>query len=263
MKTLDISIFSLFLCFLLLLISFFTSFLLKLSLSKTILISVSRMTIQLILIGIFLKYLFKWNNPFINLTWLMVMIISAVYTVISTSKVKFTKFFPYAFVSFTFSTFLVILYVNKFVIRIDNIFDAKYIVVLSGMLLGNTLRSNIIGINIFYKNLRKESDQYFYILSLGATQFEAILPYLRESMLSALKPTLATMATMGLVALPGMMTGTILGGASPITAIKYQIVIMIAIFVCTNISVLLTILLTLKVSFNNYGILRNDFFRDK
>jgi putative ABC transport system permease protein len=66
------------------------------------------------------------------------------------------------------------------------------------------------------------------------------------------------MATMGLVALPGMMTGTILGGSSPLVAIKYQIMIMIAIFSCTNISVLGTIYLSLKKSFNEYGILKAE-----
>ena len=96
--------------------------------------------------------------------------------------------------------------------------------------------------------------------SLGASQYEALLPYLRESVQLALKPTLAAMATMGIVALPGMMTGVILGGASPEVAIKYQIMIMIAIVVSTIMSVVLTILMTLRVCFNRYGVLRQNVF---
>ena len=75
---------------------------------------------------------------------------------------------------------------------------------------------------------------------------------------SGLKPSLASMATMGIVALPGMMTGVILGGTSPEVAIKYQIMIMIAIIVSTITSVILTILMTLRVCFNRYGVLRQD-----
>ena len=56
--------------------------------------------------------------------------------------------------------------------------------------------------------------------------YEAVLPYLRKSLRAAVKPTLANIASVGIVTLPGMMTGQILGGASPLVAIKYQITIM-------------------------------------
>ena len=76
----------------------------------------------------------------------------------------------------------------------------------------------------------------------------------------AVKPTLASMATMGIVALPGMMTGVILGGTSPQTAIKYQIMIMIAIVTSTTASVVLTILMTMRVCFTKYGMLKTEIF---
>lgn len=101
------------------------------------------------------------------------------------------------------------------------------------------------------------------MLSLGAGRHEALLPYVRERTLLALRPTLAAMATMGVVALPGMMTGVILGGTSPEVAVKYQIVIMIAIVVSTIASVMLTILMTLRVCFTKYGTLRTDIFADQ
>ena len=70
----------------------------------------------------------------------------------------------------------------------------------------------------------------------------------------ALLPTITTMSTIGLVSLPGMMTGVILAGADPISAIKYQIAIMIAIFTGTSITVFLAVLLTVKKSFSPYGL---------
>jgi putative ABC transport system permease protein len=69
------------------------------------------------------------------------------------------------------------------------------------------------------------------------------------------------MATIGLVSLPGMMTGVILGGADPMTAIKYQIAIMIAIFSGTAITVALAIWLTMKSSFTAYGVLDYQIFK--
>lgn len=260
METVDLSVVSLILTFLLLALPVILSLIYGLTLIKPLFYSVARMTIQLILIGLFLKYLFSWNNTFINLLWLIIMIIIAVFSAVRGSSIKITKIAIPSFFSFSIATFIVIFYLNIFVIPLDNIFDARYLIILGGMLLGNSLRGNIVGISSFYRNIRNDSKKYLYVLSLGSSQYEALLPYLRESVQLALKPTLASMATMGIVALPGMMTGVILGGASPEVAIKYQIMIMIAIVVSTIISVVLTILLTLRVCFNRYGVLRQSVF---
>ncbi len=260
METVDLSLVSLLLTFLLLALPVILSLKFGFGLIRSLFYSVARMTIQLILIGIFLKYLFLWNNTWINLLWLLVMITVAVFSAVRSSAIKIGKVFIPGFLSFTIATFVVIFYLNIVVIPLDNIFDARYLIVLGGMLLGNSLRGNIVGISTFYKNIRKDAKKYLYVLSLGASQSEALLPYLRESVQLALKPTLAAMATMGIVALPGMMTGVILGGASPEVAIKYQIMIMIAIVVSTITSVVLTILLTLRVCFNRYGVLRREVF---
>lgn len=260
METIDLSYYSMGLAFLLLIIPLAMSLVYGLNMVKPVLYSTARMSIQLFLIGIFLKYLFLWNNSLINISWLFVMILVAVFSAIKSSSLKAGKVVFPVLVSFSTATFLMLLYLNIFVIKPDKIFDARYLIVLGGMLLGNSLRGNIVGIESFYKSIRNDNRRFLYTLSLGATHYEAVLPYLRESLELALKPTIAAMATMGIVALPGMMTGTILGGASPDVAIKYQIMIMIAILVSTITSVLLTILMTLKVCFTGYGTLRQDIF---
>ena len=260
METINIPISSLALSFLLLLIPIAISLFLRLNILRSLLYSVARMAIQLILIGFFLKYLFEYNNPVVNILWLSVMLTTAVFSAIKSSTIKVSKIFLPVFISFTISTLTVIFYLNTVVIDLQNIFDARYLIVLSGMLLGNSLRGNIVGIAAFYKNIRKDTKGYLYRLSLGASEYEALLPYMRQSIELALKPTLAAMATMGIVALPGMMTGVLLGGASPELAIKYQIMIMIAISVSTIMSVVLTILMTIRICFNKSGILKQDVF---
>ena len=260
METVNISILSLGFAFLLLTLPVILSLIFKFKLIKPLFYSVARMSIQLILIGIFLKYLFLWNNAFVNLLWLTIMIIVAVFSAIRGSSIKIGKIFIPSLISFSIATFIVVFYLNFIVIPLNNVFDARYLIVLGGMLLGNSLKGNIIGISTFYKNIKKDTKEYFFVLSLGASHYEALLPYLRESVQLALKPLLASMATMGIVALPGMMTGVILGGASPEVAIKYQIIIVIAIVISTITSVVLTILMTLRVCFNKYGVLRQDVF---
>ena len=79
---------------------------------------------------------------------------------------------------------------------------------------------------------------------------------MREALIKSFNPTIASMAVMGLVALPGTMTGQILGGSSPNVAIKYQIMLMITIFSSSLISVLLTLWAAKRRSFDSWGIKR-------
>jgi putative ABC transport system permease protein len=260
MDTIDLSIISLLIAFLLYVVPIAISRYYRIGLIGPLLWATTRMTVQLILIGIFLKYLFEWDNAPLNILWLAVMVLVAVVSAVRQSSMKLARMLLPAFGSFSLATFSIILFFNIFVIRLDNVFNARYLIVLGGMLLGNSLRGNIIGITSFYNNIRKDRKRYRYRLSLGATFREAVRPYLRESVQLALKPTIAAMATMGIVALPGMMTGVILGGASPEVAIKYQIMIMIAIVVSTILSVFLTILMTMRSCFTGYGTLREDIF---
>ncbi len=256
----DISYLSLFFCFLLLSIPLIISLILKVKIIKSSIIAVIRMAIQLTLIGIFLEYIFNLDNPFINILWVLIMIVVATITVISRSELNLKIFYIPIFISFIISNVLIVLYFTSVVIRLDNIFQAKYLIAISGMLLGNCLRSNIVGITHFYENIKRDENRYLYYLSLGATKFEILRPYFSNSIAVALKPTIASISVIGLVALPGMMTGQILGGSNPLVAIKYQMAIMVAIFVSTSISVLLSILLTIRRSFNSYGILKDRVF---
>jgi putative ABC transport system permease protein len=263
MQTPDITIVSLFLCSLLLLIPLAVSLIFRLQIIRSTLWSVLRMAVQLVLIGIFLKYLFQFNNGILNVSWLIIMIFVATVNVINKTDLKFRFFVLPTLVSFVIATLFVVLYFTVVVLGLENIIDARYFVVIGGMLLGNSLRGDIIGIGNFYRAVKRNENRYLYHLACGATAMEALAPYFKESLVSALKPTIATMATMGIVFLPGMMTGQILGGVSPLLAIKYQIAIMIAIYVSTTIAINLTILFTIRACFNEYGIIKKAIFNKK
>ncbi len=260
MGTIDVSLVGVLFAFLLLVIPVAISLYFKIGLVKQLLYAVFRMATQLLLVGIFLKYLFKINNPYLNVAWLSIMILVAVFSAVKNSTLRAGKIVIPAFLSFSIITFFIVIYLNLNVLRLQNLFDARYLIILGGMLLGNSLRGNIIGISSFYKNIKKDKKHFLYILSLGATKNEAIMPYLRDAIQLAMRPTFASMATMGIVALPGMMTGVILGGADLQTAIKYQIIINLSIVVSTITSITFTILMTLKVAFNSSGLLKEDIF---
>ena len=197
MATVDISILSLYIVFSLLIIPVILNKFYRIGLMKPLSYSTVRMSVQLVLIGIFLKFLFSLNNAFLNIIWLMIMVLVAVWSAIQSFSMKVSKVLIPAFLSFFLATFSIVLFVNFFVIKLTYVFDARYLIILGGMLLGNSLRGNVIGISSFYNGIKKSYKKFLYTLSLGATLGEATLPYLKESINLALKPTLVSMATMG------------------------------------------------------------------
>jgi putative ABC transport system permease protein len=219
----DISYTSLIFCFFLLAIPIFISRKIQLGLEKSTIEAAFRMSIQLCLAGLFLNFIFNLNSGLLNLFWVGVMTFFASYMTIKSADLNVKKLFVPIILSIAFSNLAVLLYVNKFVITLDNLLDARYLIPIAGMLLGNALRGNVIGIGDFYRDIKRNENRYFYSLSIEADMYEAVLPYLRKSLRTVVKPPLANIYSIGIVALPGMIPGQILEGASPLVAIKYQI----------------------------------------
>lgn len=147
-------------------------------------------------------------------------------------------------------------------VGVTPLYDAPYLIPMIGMLMGNALQGNVISLERFYSSLKSDRDIYELMLFNGVSRWEAITPFINQALSAAISPAVAGMMTIGLVSLPGMMTGQILGGTVPIEAIKYQIVIMGAIFLTLFFSVFFNLLLTPLVTFTSYGVLRNDIFRE-
>jgi len=244
------------LVYLLLLIPLAVLWALKITLIRQSAVSVIRMTVQLVLVGLYLRFIFELNSIWVNGLWMLIMIVSANLTVLRGAGLPFKRYFAPTFTGIALSTFLIAGFLVFLAVRPAPFYDARYLIPITGMILGNCLRSNVIALERFYSAIRTNEREYLTYLLMGATPFEAALPFFRKAVRAALAPTVSTMATLGIVSLPGMMTGQILGGSFPMTAIKYQIAIMIAIFSSTALATALNILLTMKVSFDEYGIVR-------
>lgn len=235
----------------------------KTGLNRQMVIATARMTLQLLFVGYYLEYLFEYDNAWINTAWIMVMVVVADFATIDRSglKSKWALILP-----IFFATFLGIILINLFflelVIQLPNFLEAQYAIPITGMVLGNCLRSNVIGINDFYYNLKNNKERYQFYLASGATRAEALYPFFQSALKKSANPTLATMATIGLVSLPGMMTGQILSGSSPMTAIQYQIMIMLAIFSGTILSVFLAIKFCNRTVFFENDMLDQSIFKD-
>jgi putative ABC transport system permease protein len=124
------------------------------------------------------------------------------------------------------------------------------------MVLGNALTGVSLALDRFTEDLASRRDQIEAFLALGATRWEAAYKPIQEALRTGMIPTINSMLVMGLVSLPGMMTGQILAGASPIDAVRYQIVIIFMIASGTALGTICVVLLTFRVLFNQEHQLR-------
>ena len=259
----DLNLLSLMSLFIFLIPVFYINRRLRLTINKTMFTSIIRMCVQLSFVGVYLEFLFKFNSPVLNTIYLLIMISIACQSIIRSSNLKTKLFFMPVFFSLFIPFTVILIFFNAVVVRIDNLFEAKYLIPIGGMLLGNCLRSIIIGLNNFYSGIQKDEKVYLYSISIFNNRIQALKPYFKESFLAAITPIIASMATIGLVSLPGMMTGQILGGSIPIVAIKYQIAIMLSIFYTEYFSTMLSVLFSLKVGFNELDVLNKNIFISK
>jgi len=235
----------------------------KTGLVKDTIIAAVRMTVQLLALGLYLEVLFRLNNTWLNLLWGIIMIIIASYTTIKRSELSKKMFLiPFTLALFASIT-LIDLYFFKIVLKLNFFFESRYFIPITGMLLGNALRTNIIALNEYFEKLVLENNAYKFALANGATQKEALLPFYRRAIKKAFNPSIATMAIMGLISLPGMMTGQILSGTNPAIAIKYQILIMITIFASTMLAVMFTIAISNGFIFDDYKNVKPNIQKNK
>jgi len=235
----------------------------KAKMVKDTIIAVIRMVVQLLFVGFYLEYLFILNSALINLLWVFIMIIVATFSITSSAKLKLKYFAIPNFIAIFLSLLLVDTFFLGYLIKLPNVFDAQYLIPITGMILGNSLQNNIISLNSFYNDIRKNEIQYRYSLSLGATLKEATQPFMQEAIRKSFSPTIARMAVLGLISLPGTMTGQIIGGSSPVVAIKYQILIMVMIFVSSVLSVAMAIIIANRFAFDKYFNLKYEIFSAK
>ncbi|MDE6355365.1 MAG: ABC transporter permease [Prevotella sp.] len=224
---------------------------------RSTLIAVGRMVVQLFLIGLYLRYLFEWNSPWINILWVLLMVVVASLTASHRTRLRRRVVLLPLMAGLLGAALVVGLYFLVFVLRLPHPFDARYFIPIMGILMGNMLGVCVMGLNTFYDGLQRERQLYYYLLGNGATHLEAVMPFVRRAIERAFAPCIANMAVMGIVSLPGTMIGQILGGSAPGIAIKYQMMIIVITFSASMLALMTTLHLADRRSFDVHGRLRD------
>lgn len=191
-----------------------------------------RMTVQLVLAGLILTYIFENPHPIFVVAYIVAMIAFSIRRVLSKAKDLNKNFKIAVSLSLAFSGLSIIVYFMYVVVG-ESVFNPQYTIPIAGMIIGNSMTGVTLALKNFTENIRNQRNKIDALLNLGATPKKILVPYVNNAIETALLPTLNSMLGMGIVSLPGMMTGQILSGTLPTTAIMYQIAIMIAI--CTSV----------------------------
>lgn len=213
----------------------------RLGLEKSLAIAAARMVVQLALIGIVLKFIFAQASPIWTLVFALIMVVAAGVEIVT----RLNRRLPaWPLMGLSSSTLLFVgTFVTVFgvgiVVAPDPWYAPRYVLPILGMVLGNTMTAIALVLESLSEAAYRERTAVEARLSLGTPRFEALSGPLRTALRTGLMPMLNSMATTGIVALPGMMTGQIIAGADPIGAAKYQVMIMFLIAGATALGSLL------------------------
>jgi len=226
---------------------------------KEVLIASIRMTLQLILVGYVLVYLFESMNPFLTILVLLIMESFAIYNIFQRSNRPLTnRLKKVVALSMVFGTLSSLLFFLFVVIQISPWYDPQYFIPIAGMLIGNSMTGISLGVNRLLEGMNERKALVESALMLGATPKQAAKEVVDSAFDSAILPTINSMMGMGIVFLPGMMTGQILSGVSPTTAIAYQIAIMLGILGSVSLTVIIFVQLGSQSFFNDRDQLKTD-----
>lgn len=255
---LDLSLWQVALAGLLILVNLGLSLALRLGLGRQLLVATARMTVQLLLIGYVLEWLFELDRPLPILAMALVMASLAGVAAVGRTKRRFAGIYGDSLLSILGASFVVTGLALTGILRVEPWFDPQYLIPLLGMVLGNALTGISLGLDRMMEGCVQRRGLIEALLSLGATRWEAAHREVKEALRTGLIPVINSMMVMGIVSLPGMMTGQILAGAAPVDAVRYQIVIMFMIASCTALATLGVVLLAFRRLFSARHELRVD-----
>lgn len=196
---------------------------------KEVIYANGRMVVQLLLIGYVLLYIFEQDSLLVGCLILFFMLLVSSLIAIRNSSTKSLKRYLLIFFSLTISGLFHLFFILEFILELEPLYQARYVIPLAGMVFASIMTAISLSMERFDKEFSRSGDW-----------IESRKTALKSSMI----PQINTLLAVGLVALPGMMTGQILSGVDPLIAVRYQIVIMAVLFSSTALGVIIYFLLS-------------------
>jgi putative ABC transport system permease protein len=242
----DLSIWQVALAFGLVLVVIGVSLYQSLGLERDLTIGSIRTVVQLYGVGLVLSAVFAAARWYWVVLILALMVVAATQAAVSRLGRPLPGAGWIATAALGISTAVTLAYVVAVVVQVRPWWEPQYIIPIAGMILGNSMTSAALAGDRLQGDLHARADEIEARLALGFSGTEAVQPMIRAAVRAAMIPTVNGMMTVGLVQLPGMMTGQILAGSSPLVAIRYQIVVVFMLATGTAVGSLLFVRLAAR-----------------
>jgi len=234
----------------LILIVLMVSWRLRLHLTKTLFMAALRTVVQLSFIGLILAWIFAREQWYEVLSILTIMTLIAGSAAKNRVKRRYKGLFIDTLLAVSVSAVMVTAIAILVILEVQPWYTPQFVIPILGLILGNSLTAISLTSNQLINAFYEQQARIEMMLSLSATPFEAVHEQIRTAIINGMTPTLNSMLVVGVVSLPGMMTGQILAGADPTQAIRYQIVTMFLICVSSTLGCTISALLTYRRFFN-------------
>ena len=232
----------------------------KLELASPVVVSTIRTFVQLSILGLILNPIFAWgiDHSLIVLAYVLFMVTLASREAANRTKYVFKGMGTTILGALLINVAVVGIWAFGIIIKPTPIFNPQYVIPIVGMLLGNSINGVALSLNSILTSLVESQREVELYLSFGATGFEACASQVRKAIRAGTTPVINGMAVIGLISIPGMMTGQILGGAPVVDAARYQMLIMYLIATCVFGSTLMLLYVAVSVGFDKTHMLRTD-----
>ena len=207
-----------------------------LGLARSFIVGAIRTVVQLTLVGYVLVYIFAVDRWYWVLLALAVMLSVATREAVHRQESRPPALYGIAGVALLIGSGITLFYVSVVVVRVEPWYNARYLIPLFGMIIGNAMNAAALAAERLRSDMDTRRAEVEAYLALGASSARASREPVRRALRASLIPTLNSLMVVGIVALPGMMTGQIIAGSSPLLAIRYQIVVMFMLASVVSIS---------------------------
>lgn len=234
---------------------------LSLGLERKLLWAAVRAVVQLALLGLVLEWVFARHEPGIVVALMVAMASLAGWEAVRRSRHRMAGVLPGTVAVMLGSSLFVTLFGVVWVLEQEPWYEPRFVIPVLGMVLGNTLNGVALGLDTLLAGLAEERARIETLLAHGATRREASLDLVRRAVRTGLIPILNSMMAVGVIAIPGMMTGQILSGETPGSAARYQVFILFLIAGGTALGTVGTVLYASRLAFDERERLRPERLR--
>ena len=220
----------------------------KLNLQRKFALALAKVVGYLALTGIMLEFVFRMNNIALNILW--VVLLALLTSVVTVNRARF--------IATLVVTFCIGVLVVLAALSTENPFDARYLIPVTGFILGGIMESNCKALETYYAGLRNHNALFYYLLGNGASHNQAVRYFVKRALERSMIPSLGRMAYIIIGVTPMVMWAMLLAGSDVYSAVLMQLLTFAMVLAASPLALLLTLMLAKRYAFDEYGKLKSQ-----